>query len=81
MAATPLVYQPLVRAEYKENETDAFHKLQGKIAIFKTLQAQTPTKMGTKEAPKAAPNISFKTISPRCSRMGLNTRLGIPSPD
>ena len=57
----PQVYQPLIRAEYKDNETDAFHKIQGKIAIFKTLQAQTPTKAATKDAPKAAPNISFVT--------------------
>ena len=50
------VYQSLVRPEYKDNEVDAFTKIQGKEEIFKTLQAQTPTKAATKEAPKAVPN-------------------------
>ena len=80
--AIPLVYQSLVRAEYKDIETDSFHKIQGKIAIFKTLQAQAPTKMATKEAPKAAHNISFINDIPEMFSSGIKfpARDFIPRP-
>ena len=80
MTAIPPVYQPLARAEYKDNETDAFHKIQGKIAIFKTLQTQTPTKMTTKEAPKAAPNISFINDIPEMFSSGIEFPARDPIP-
>ena len=51
-AGIPKGYQTIVRTDYRDKMDDAFYKIQGKIALFHTSQAQTPRKAAQKKNPK-----------------------------
>ena len=52
-------YQTIVRIDYMDKAEDAFHKIHGKIALFRTMQAQSPTRAAHKEPGKVQHAISF----------------------
>ena len=66
------MYQTIIRTEYRDNDDAAFYKIQGKIALFRTMQIQTPTNAAQKEPTKASPNISFVNEIPEMSAGGID---------
>ena len=58
-AGMPTAYHIIIRTDYIDKAEDAYHKIQGKIALFRTMQAQTPAKLALKEAGKVPQAISF----------------------
>ena len=58
-AEMPIVYHTILRTDYHDNADAAFYKVQGKIALFRTMQAQTPPKAALKATSKVTYAISF----------------------
>ena len=68
----PQVYQTIIRMEYRDKDDAAFYKIQGKIALFRKMQVQTPTKAAQKELTKTSPNISFVNEIPQMFAGGVD---------
>ena len=51
-AGMPNVYHTIIRTDYMDKTEDAFYKIQGKIALVRTMKAQTPAKPAQKDRAK-----------------------------
>ena len=47
-AGMPNVYHTIICTDYMDKTEDAFYKIQGKIALVRTMKAQTPAKPAQK---------------------------------
>ena len=72
-SGTPKVYPTIIRTDYMQ--------IQGKIALFRTMQSQTPAKAALKETDKVQQAILFVNDIPGMYAWELRIRSGTPFPN
>ena len=80
-AGMPAVYQNIIRIDYMEKAEEALGKINGKIALFRAMQALTPARGAQKEPGKAPHAISFVNDIPGMFAGGITHPVRDPIPN